>query len=148
VSSRTHHTGEIDLNDLHSRRSYRLGGFGVYATSKLANVFFTYELARRLADSHVTVNAMAPGNVATGFGHNNRGPMGMVVNVLHLFARTPEKGAETVIYLAASPAVAGVSGKYYEDCQPVATSKASLDTTLARKLWEASEAMVGVLQPA
>ena len=146
VASSTHFTGKIDLSDLQSQRAYRLGGFGVYATSKLANVLFTYELARRVADSEITVNAIAPGNVASGFGHNNGGIMGVVVTVLHQFARTPEKGAETIVYLASSPEVAGVSGKYFEDCQPVASSKASHDATLARQLWEASEMMVGLPQ--
>jgi NAD(P)-dependent dehydrogenase (short-subunit alcohol dehydrogenase family) len=142
VASVVHTRGRINFDDLQSKRSYGLGGFAAYAASKLANVLFTYELARRLEGTGVTVNALAPGNVASGFGHNNQGVMDLVFRVIHRFAKTPEQGAETIIYLASSPAVEGVSGKYFDECQAVSSSPASYDEVIARRLWNESARLV------
>jgi len=143
VSSDAHRGAKIDFDDLQAERGY--AGFRVYGISKLANVLFTYELARRLEGTGVTANALHPGFVATNFGRNN----GFVVDKLfgllgRFFAKSPQEGAETSIYLAASPAVAGVTGQYFVDKKAVKSSPASYDADAARRLWEISEELVGL----
>lgn len=143
VSSDAHRGAKIDFDDLQAARGY--AGFRVYGISKLANVLFTYELARRLGGTAVTANALHPGFVATNFGRNN----GFVVDKLfgllgRFFAKSPEEGAETSIYLAASPEVAGVSGQYFVNKKAVKSSLASYDADAARRLWEISEELVGL----
>ena len=117
VSSAAHDRAKINFDDLQGERSY--GGFGAYGQSKLCNVLFTYELARRLEGSGVTANCLHPGVVMTGFGHNNAGFVGGFFAVFQALGRpfllTPEKGARTSIYLASSPDVEGVTGKYFAD---------------------------------
>lgn len=132
----------INFDDLHSEKRYT--AFGAYAQSKLANVLFTRELARRLQGTGVTANSLHPGFVNTGFGKNgSNGIVAMAFRLITLVGRTPEKGAETLIYLASSPAVADVSGQYFVDNQPAAISKAAQDDEQARRLWQVSEQMVG-----
>jgi NAD(P)-dependent dehydrogenase (short-subunit alcohol dehydrogenase family) len=140
VSSDAHKGGSINFDDLMSTKKY--SAFGAYAMSKLANVLFTYELARRLEDSGVTANALHPGFVASNFGRSNGGMMGAIMPVFQLFAISPDKGAETTIYLAASPEVAGVTGKYFAKKQAVKSSGASYDEAAQRRLWEMSEQLV------
>ncbi len=147
VSSGAHRGATINFDDLHLRRGYGLGGFKAYSQSKLANILFTYELARRLAGSGVTANAMHPGFVATGFGRNNPGLMNAVMGLLHRFALTPEQGADTLVYLATAPEVEGVTGQYFEKRKPVRSSAVSYDESVARRLWEVSESLVGLAQP-
>lgn len=147
VSSGAHRGATINFDDLHLRQGYGLGGFRAYSQSKLANILFTYELARRLAGSGVTANAMHPGFVATGFGHNNPGLMSAVVKLLHRFALTPEQGADTLVYLATAPEVEGVTGQYFEKRRAVRSSAVSYDESVARRLWEVSESLVGLAQP-
>jgi len=144
VSSDAHTSGKMNFDDLHSQRSYGQMGFAPYGNSKLANVLFTYELARRLQGTGVTANVLHPGFVASGFGRNNRGLMDLAMRVLHRFAISPEEGAQTIIYLASSPAVEGVSGKYFYKSKAVQSSPASYDEAAARRLWEMSEQMVGL----
>ena len=150
VSSGAHKSGAVKkglwLDDLRSESGFRgMGGFANYSASKLANVLFTYELARRLEETGVTVNALHPGFVNTGFGHNMTGFVGSSVKLLQkLFARTPRKGAETLVYLASSPDVAGISGKYWEDKRQVASSEISYDREQQQKLWEYSAAATDV----
>jgi NAD(P)-dependent dehydrogenase (short-subunit alcohol dehydrogenase family) len=138
VSSGAHQGAHIDFDDLmYTRRRYSF--MGAYGQAKLANVMFTYELARRLDGSGVTANALHPGFVATGFAKNN-GPLYRVgMSVIRPFALTPERGAETSIYLASSPDAAGISGKYFAKCKPVASSVESYDQAAQRRLWEISE---------
>ena len=116
-----------------------------YGRSKLANVMFTYELARRLEGTGVTANVLHPGAVATNFGSNNTvwyaRPM---LALFRLFATTPEKGAETSVYLASSPEVEGVSGQYFANKKPVSSSEASYDEEAARQLWRVSEELTGL----
>ncbi|MGQ0601958.1 MAG: SDR family oxidoreductase [Anaerolineales bacterium] len=141
VSSEAHRGSQLNFDDLEGRRNYN--GFPVYGQSKLANVLFTYELARRLAGTNITANALHPGFVATNFGHNN----GAMVRVLMRFIQllgglTPEQGAATSVYLAASPEVEGVTGKYFDTQRAVASSRASYDVAAAKRLWEVSEAQM------
>lgn len=115
------------------------GGHRAYARSKLCNVLFTYELARRLAGSGVTVNAVDPGLVRTGIARNN-GMLGRVINlIVGALGADPARGAETVIYLATAPEVEGLTGRYFADRRAVASSALSYDARLARELWELSE---------
>jgi retinol dehydrogenase-12 len=142
VSSVAHERATGDPTDLHSRR-YR--GYDVYARSKLANLLYTYELARRLGDTGVTVNAVNPGLVRTNFGANN-GLIGRLgAWLVHLRYREhsigTEEGARTIVYLATSPAVAGVSGKYFEGEQRVPSSPLSHDAVLASRLWQLSDTL-------
>jgi NAD(P)-dependent dehydrogenase (short-subunit alcohol dehydrogenase family) len=140
VSSDAHKAGSINFDDMMSARKY--SSFGVYSMSKLANVLFTYELARRLEDSGVTANALHPGFVASNFGRSNGGMWGAIMPLIHRFAITPEKGAETTIHLAGSPSVEGVTGKYFVKKQAVPSSKASYDTAVQRRLWDVSGQLV------
>lgn len=144
VGSDAHYTAKLNFDDLHNKRAYRMFGNEAYGQSKLANVLFTYELARRLEGTGVTANVLHPGFVASGFGHNNRGVVRLAMKVLHRFALAPEQGAETAIYLASSPEVEGVTGKYFEKRKAMKSSPASYDEAVARRLWEISEQMVGL----
>jgi NAD(P)-dependent dehydrogenase (short-subunit alcohol dehydrogenase family) len=146
VSSRAHARSPLDFDDLHAERGYSIAR--VYGRSKLANVLFTYELARRLEGTGVTANALHPGVVRTGFGKNSGGLLGNVVRVgisgVGLFFMSPEKGAETSIYLATSPEVEGVTGKYFVRSREASSSAASHDREAARRLWEVSEQLCGI----
>ena len=150
VSSGAHQSGALKqglwLEDLRSEAGFRgMGGFASYSASKLANILFTYELARRLADSKVTVNALHPGFVNTGFGHNTSGLMSAFVKAgQKLFARSPRKGAETLVYLASSADVRGISGKYWFDNKPLRSSEISYDRDQQKQLWDYSAAATGV----
>lgn len=146
VSSDAHYTGKINFDDLMGEQKY--SSWAAYSQSKLANVMFTYELARRLEGSGATANVLHPGFVATGFGRNNGGLWSMVMPLAHRFARNPAKGAETSIYLASSPAVAQTSGKYFSDRKEKKSSDISYDVAAQRRLWEMSDALVTVPQPA
>lgn len=154
VSSSTHRRATIDFDDLHGERRY--GGFNAYGKSKLANVLFTYELARRLEGTGVTANALHPGNVATRFGSDNSNLLGRLlgggIRVGGVLARlgvpllmlTPERGAETSLYVATSPEVEGVSGRFFEKSAEKRSSDSSHDETAARRLWEMSEQLTGL----
>jgi NAD(P)-dependent dehydrogenase (short-subunit alcohol dehydrogenase family) len=144
VSSDAHRGGKINFDDLMSEKSY--SGFGVYSMTKLANVLFTNELAQRLEGSGVTANSLHPGFVATNFGKNNGGIVGLFMPIVQMFALSPEKGAETSIHLAASPAVEGVTGKYFTKKMPVQPAKAALDAASQRRLWEVSEKLIAQTQ--
>jgi NAD(P)-dependent dehydrogenase (short-subunit alcohol dehydrogenase family) len=136
VASNGHKYGKLDFDDLQSEKSYPF--MRVYATSKLANVLFTYELARRLAGTGVTANCLHPGAVSTRLGIND-GRLGrIVVPLLRPFFLSPEAGARTSIYLASSDEVENVSGKYFVKCTPRPSSPDSYDEAVARRLWEKS----------
>ncbi len=137
------HTGANGINfaDVEFKSGY--SGWTAYGHSKLANVMFTYELARRLEGTQVTANALHPGFVATGFGHNNGGLMRTGMNVVQkIAAKKPEQGAATSIYLASSPEVEGVTGKYFSDSKETKSSAAAYDVDAQKRLWELSERMV------
>ncbi len=138
TASAAHHraTTGLDFGDLQSERNYHY--FTVYGRSKLANILFTRELARRLAGTGVTANSLHPGFVSTRFGDNNRGLFRIGIGIAKLFAISPEKGAETIVYLASSPDVADVTGTYFADCRPARLSTAAQDDAAARRLWDES----------
>jgi len=141
VSSDAHSRGKIDFDNLQGERSY--SSFGPYGSSKLANILFTTELARRLEGTGVTVNALHPGLTSTGFGKNNPGfLMKIMGTVIPLIARSPEKGAETSIYLASSPEVHNITGKYFVDCNVTQPAPQAADTAVARRLWDVSAKLV------
>jgi len=148
VSSQAHQGGMINFGDLHGERRYGIGGGRAYSQSKLANIMFTYELARRLAGTGVTANAVHPGTVATSFGENNGGLMGFGMKVFHRFALTPEEGADTIMYLASSPEVEGITGRYWTKRRAVQSSPASYDESAQKHLWDVSVRMTGVAAPA
>ena len=140
VSSNAHTTGKIEFDNLQGDRNYSPR---VYENSKLANILFTMELARRLEGTGVTVNALHPGFTATGFAKNNGKVMATLVSIFApLVARSPAKGAETSIFLASSPSVEGMTGKYFYDSQVIAAAPQVTDMVVARKLWDASTEMV------
>ena len=143
VSSDSHQGTGLDFDDLQMGRNY--GGFRAYGRSKLANLLFTYELARRLEGTGVTVNGLHPGLVATNLLTNN-GLRGRVYNAFFKLAgRSSQKGASTVTYLASSPDIEGVSGRYFVDAGLVPSSPESYDKESATKLWEASEELTGIV---
>jgi NAD(P)-dependent dehydrogenase (short-subunit alcohol dehydrogenase family) len=137
VSAGAHFGAHLDFNDLQGKKRYN--GFSAYAASKLANVLFTYELARRVDPNEITANAVHPGVVATGFAKNGLSFTGLFFTVFAPFLLTPEQGAETPLYLAASPEVEGVTGKYFLKKRAVKSSFVSYDEASARHLWKVSE---------
>jgi len=141
VASEAQRWGKMDLDDLQSERRYR--GFPVYGKTKLANIMFTFELAERLEGTGVTANCLHPGSVNTNFGKNNRNLMTLLFRVFKPFMRSPEQGADTIVYLASSPDVEGMSGKYLSDRKVISASDEAYDETLRKKLWEASEKLTG-----
>jgi NAD(P)-dependent dehydrogenase (short-subunit alcohol dehydrogenase family) len=142
VSSLAHAYSRIHFNDLQLTRHYN--GWVAYGQSKLANILFTYELARRLEGSQVTANTVHPGYVVSNFGMNNNWFFRLVFNAGRLFAISTQKGAETITYLASSGEVAGVNGKYFVNKRPRRSSKKSYDTHLAARLWQISRMMTGL----
>jgi retinol dehydrogenase-12 len=141
VASTMHTGGVIDFGDLQGEKSYR--GMRAYSQSKLANVLFTYALARRLEGSGVAANCLHPGGVATGFGQNRPGALKLLMRLARPFLITAEQGAATSIYLASSPDVEGVSGKYFAKCKPARSSAASHDEGLQERLWALSLKQIG-----
>jgi NAD(P)-dependent dehydrogenase (short-subunit alcohol dehydrogenase family) len=140
TSSGAHHGAQIPYADLDAERGYPSLGFGRYGETKLANILFTAELARRLEDTGVTANCFHPGFVGTGFNSNNGGLMRLAMQAARLVARRPEQGAETMVWLADSTEVAGLSGGYFVDRHQVSPSVAARDMESARRLWQVSEA--------
>jgi NAD(P)-dependent dehydrogenase (short-subunit alcohol dehydrogenase family) len=139
VSSNAHKRTTINFDDLEGRQKY--SRWLAYGQSKLANILFTYELARRLEGTGVTVNALHPGFVATNFGMDNGRWWRWLRYVINFVALSPEEGAQTSIYLATSPEVEGVSGKYFVKKEAVSSSEASYDEATARRLWQVSAEM-------
>ena len=148
VSSVAHRAGVMDFGDLQSLRLY--DGWTVYARSKLANVLFTYELARRLQGTGVTANTLHPGIVRSGFGHNNGLVMRgfMTVTQLPPLAVSARRGARTQVWLACAPAVQDVSGRYFVRRRARRSSPISYDRDAQRRLWDASESLLAALRDA
>ena len=143
VASQAHVGASVPFDDLQAEKSYSV--FGRYGQSKLMNILFTYELARRLEGSGVTVNCLHPGVVATGFGQNDPGIFRFAVKLVKPFFISPAKGALTSIYLASSPEVEGVSGKYFAKCKEKKSSQQSHDVEVAKRLWQESERIVAAV---
>jgi NAD(P)-dependent dehydrogenase (short-subunit alcohol dehydrogenase family) len=142
VASEAHRGARLDFADLQSSKRY--GGWKAYRRSKLCNILFTRELARRLAGSGVTANCVHPGFCATGIGNNTSGWFRRGVRLAkRLFAIPPERGARTLIYAAAAPELADVNGAYFIDCRPATPSPEAQDDESARRLWEASARIAG-----
>jgi retinol dehydrogenase-14 len=151
VTSSAQALGDIHFDDLQFERRYR--GQAAYNQSKLANVLFTYELARRLDGAGVTANCLAPGVTRTNFGRDDSGPvMRLLTPLARPFMRSPKEGAATAIWLASSPEAEGVTGGYYLRRRgrpvPRRSSRRSYDPELARRLWRVSEELTGLRQPA
>ena len=143
VSSNAQAQGRIDFDDLQGLRAY--SGARAYSQSKLANVLFSYELARRLHDTSVTANALHPGVVSTSFGAEDPATVQRVlIPFLRRFMKTPAEGAATSIYLASAPALEQVSGCYFADGEPKTSSKLSYDQATAAWLWQVSADLVGL----
>ncbi|MEW6126458.1 MAG: SDR family oxidoreductase [Acidobacteriota bacterium] len=139
VASEAHKYGKVEFDNLQGEREYK--GVAAYSNSKLENILFTRELARRIAGTGVTANSLHPGAVATSIFRNTPKPLEWLIK---LFTMSPEKGAQTSVYLASSSEVEGVSGKYFEKKKEKYPSRAAQDDELAKKLWEVSERLTGL----
>ena len=142
TASDAHESATLDFDDLQSSKSFR--GFKVYSRSKLCNILFTRELARRLAGTGVTANSLHPGFVATRFGDESGGLFSIGVRIAKLFALSPEKGAETLVYLASSPEVAGFTGEYFHRCRAIIPSKEAQNDANAERLWRETAELTGL----
>lgn len=142
IASDLHQRATMKFEDLGGERSY--GGFASYAQSKLGNVLFTYELARRLARSGVTVNCVHPGAVATNLARNNGTLATVAWKLIGAFMKSPDDGARTQVYLALAPELEGVTGKYFIDSKEARSSAESRDAGVARRLWDVSAQMTGL----
>jgi NAD(P)-dependent dehydrogenase (short-subunit alcohol dehydrogenase family) len=149
TASDAHEAAPLGLSDLQSDEAYRghnflewmrYGGpgFKVYGRSKLCNILFTRELARRLAGTGVTANCLHPGFVATRFGNQTGGLISFSLRIAKRFALSPQQGADTLVYLASSPEVANVTGEYFYKCSPTTPSRDAQDDLMAQGLWAES----------
>jgi NAD(P)-dependent dehydrogenase (short-subunit alcohol dehydrogenase family) len=141
TASGAHRGAQLDFDDLQSARHY--SGFAVYGRSKLCNILFTRELARQLQGSGITANSLHPGFVATRFGSHNGGLFAFALGLAKNFALSPEQGAETIVYLASSPAVENVSGLYFHKSKPEQPTKEARNDADAKRLWDISAALAG-----
>ena len=142
TTSNAHRRAGLDFDDLQSAHGY--SGFKAYGRSKLANILFTRELARRLAGAGVTANCLHPGFVATRFGDQTGGLLSSVVRIAKIFAISSDEGAETLVYLASSPEVDHVSGAYFYQCRPATPTKEAQDDTAAQRLWLETAKLAGL----
>jgi NAD(P)-dependent dehydrogenase (short-subunit alcohol dehydrogenase family) len=142
VSSEARRGAKIDFEDLQSERRYR--PFKVYGMTKLANILFTYELAERLEGTGVVANSLHPGGVNTNFGNNNRSFGTLIFRAFKPFMRTPEQGADTVVYLAVSPEAGKMTGRYLTDRKVVFSFEDPHDEVVQKRLWEVSEELTNL----
>jgi len=142
TASDAHRSAKLDFEDLQCEKNYR--AFTAYGRSKLSNILFTRELARKLAGTGVTANSLHPGVVNTRFANDGHGALYHVFRVVKTFALSPEKGAATTIYLASSPDVAGVTGEYFKKCARATPTKEAQDDDAARRLWVESLRLAGM----
>ncbi len=140
VSSEAHKSGDVDFDDLQNERDFK--GFEAYGRSKLMNLWFAYELARRLAGTGVTVNALHPGVVRSGFGDSARGLFRLGVIVARPFMISAERGSDTLVWLATAPDAAGATGKYFIRNREVRSRRRSYDEAAAARLWTESERLI------
>jgi NAD(P)-dependent dehydrogenase (short-subunit alcohol dehydrogenase family) len=145
TASNAHRGAVLDFSDLQSERGY--SGFSVYSRTKLMNILFTRALSRRLTRG-LTANALHPGFVATRFGDQSGGMMSGVIRLIKpVGAISPEEGARTIVYLAASPGVAGINGEYFYECQPQTPTVHALNDEDGERLWRVSEQIAGLQSP-
>lgn len=144
VSSNAHQSAKIKFDALEKVGSYN--GYVAYGQSKLANVLFTYELARKLEGTGVTTNALHPGVVATNIANNGLSLFSFFFKLFSPFFKNPKSGAATSLYLATSPDVAGITGKYFADSKEKGSSSISYDRAAAKKLWDISCTLTGISQ--
>jgi NAD(P)-dependent dehydrogenase (short-subunit alcohol dehydrogenase family) len=143
VASDAHRAGKLDLDDLQmDKRGY--SGWPAYGTSKLMNILFTRELARRLEGTAITANSLHPGVVKTGFARNDDSWLNKLWGLMSVFLISPESGAETSVYLCADPDVDGVTGKYFAKCREKTPKATALRDDDARRLWQISAEHIGV----
>jgi len=144
TASDAHKSGQLDFGDLQSVQNY--SAFRVYGTSKLCNILFTRELARRLEGTGVTANCLHPGFVGTRFGQNNANNvfLKLLTRTVMSFGLSPEDGAKTIIHLASSPDVETISGEYFYKCKIAAPNAAAQDDAAAKRLWDVSAKIAGV----
>jgi len=142
TASTAHRGATLEFNDLQAERGF--SPMRAYGRSKLCNILFTRELARRLSGTGVSANCLHPGFVATRFGDNVGGWLSGVIRIAKTLAITPEKGAETIVYLASSPAVVDISGEYFYKCRPAQPSTAARNDEDAKRLWVESAKLAGL----
>jgi retinol dehydrogenase 12 len=142
TASDAHRHQSLDFSDLQMREAYF--GLRAYGRSKLCNILFTRELAKRLSGTGVTANCLHPGFVRTRLGQRDGGLLGIVIKFAMLFAGRAEKGADTIVYLATAADLANVTGGYYYDCHPHRATPAALDEESAERLWTETERLTGV----
>lgn len=142
VSSDAHTSGHIDFDDLQGEKRY--GGMRAYSQSKLAQILFTSALAKRLMGTGVTVNCVHPGAVATNWATKSAGALSIGVRLAHPFMLSPEKGADTVVYLASSPEVADVTGRYFTKRHPIEPTTEARDEAVGERLWQVSLKLAGL----
>ncbi len=142
TASAAHRGAKLDFGDL--RASAHYSGYAVYGRSKLCNILFTRELARRLGGSGITANCLHPGFVATRFGDQTGGMFAMVLGLAKNFALSPEEGAETIVYLSSSPEVENLSGLYFYKSKPQSPTRAAQNDADAKRLWELSARIAGL----
>lgn len=142
TASDAHKGAPFDIGDLQSSKNYK--SFQAYGRSKLENILFTRELARRLEGTRATTNCLHPGFVATRFGDEAGGLIAHVIGLAKYLAISPDEGAKTIIYLAASPEVAKTNGKYFYKCRPTRPTKDGRDDELAQQLWQKTAELTGV----
>ena len=142
TASTAHQGARLDFDDLQLAKSF--GPMKAYGRSKLCNILFTRELARRLRGTGVTANCLHPGFVATRFADESGGLISRFAGLAKLLAISPEKGAETIVYLASSPKIAATTGRYFYKCRPIAPSREAQDDRTALSLWERSAALAGL----
>jgi NAD(P)-dependent dehydrogenase (short-subunit alcohol dehydrogenase family) len=144
TASDAHKGAKLDFDDLQAAKSYR--GFAVYGRSKLCNILFTRELAKRWRDTGVTVNCLHPGFVATSFGDQSGGALSRVIRFAKWFAISPEKGARTIVYLASSGEIANTTSGYFFKCKPAEPTKEAQDDESAKRLWDESSRIADLAQ--
>ncbi len=142
VASSLHKFGRMNFDDLMFAGRY--SSLRAYGQSKLAIIMFTYELARRLAGSGITANAVMPGVARTGFTRDYQGLMGFGMRLIRVFLISAQRGAQTPVYLGTSPEVEGVTGKYFEKMKAIKSSPTSYDSAVARRLWQVSAELTGL----
>jgi len=140
VASEAHRSGSMKFDDLMGEKKY--AGWFAYSASKLANILFTAELARRLEGTNVTTNCLHPGVIASGFARNNEGFVGFLAKLASPFLMSSENGAKTTLFLATDPSVVTTSGLYFDKSKPKKPSREARDASVAKRLWDVSEELI------